>query len=64
MLGQYLKKYRLDRNLSQAEMADQLGTSQSYYSLLENDTRKPGIRLIRKISSLLGTEPSFIRGLL
>lgn len=64
MLGQYLKKYRLDHNLSQIEMADRLETSQSYYSLLERGTLKPGIRLIRRISALLEVDPQFVRSML
>lgn len=64
MLGQYLKKYRLDHNYSQAEMADLLGTSQSYYSCIEGGVKKPGIQLVRRISKLLDVEPSFVRNLL
>lgn len=64
MLGQYLKKYRLEHNYSQKKMAELLGTSQSYYSQLESSTLKPGIQLIGRISELLKVEPSFIRGIL
>lgn len=64
MLGKYLKKYRLNNNLSQVEMAALLKTSQAYYSQIESDNRKPGIQLIRRISKLLKVEPSFVRGLL
>lgn len=64
MLGQYLKKYRLDNNLTQEEMAQKVGTSQSYYCQLETGQKKPGIPMVDKIAKALGLEPSFIRRLL
>lgn len=64
MLGQYLKKFRLTNNLSQREMAAKIGTSQSYYSRIESGVKKPGIRIINKISETLGQEPSTIRSML
>ena len=62
MLGNYLKKYRLDNNLTQTEMAESIGTSQVYYCLLETGAKKPGIQMIRKISKVLEVEPRTIRG--
>lgn len=64
MLGKYLKKYRLDNNMTQKEMADKLNTSQSYYSLIESGSCKPGIEMVRRISKELKLEPSFVRNLL
>ena len=64
MLGKYLKKYRLNKNLTQTEMAELLKTSQTYYNQLETGSKKPGIKLVRRISKLLELEPSFIRSLL
>ena len=64
MLGQYLKKYRLDNNLTQEEMAKKLDTSQAYYCLLETGSKKPGIPMVNKIAKALDLEPSFIRRLL
>lgn len=64
MLGQYLKKYRLEHNLTQAKMAEKLGTSQCYYSLLETNSLKPGFKLIDRIAQLLNQDASFIRSLL
>lgn len=64
MLDSYLKKYRLKNNLTQSQMAEMLGTSQGYYSYLENGVRKPGINMINRIAKLLNLEPSFVRSLL
>lgn len=64
MLGEYLKKYRLSKNLKQVEMAKLIGMHQCDYSLLENNKLKLGIERINRIAKLLNVEPSFIRGLL
>ena len=64
MLGKYLKKYRLDNNMTQNELAEKLNTSQSYYSLIESGKCKPGIEMIKRISNELKLEPSFVRNLL
>ena len=64
MLGDFLKKYRLKNNLKQSEMAEKIGTSQSYYSRIELGTAKPAVNMIRKISKALDLEESFIRSLL
>jgi len=64
MLGEYLKKYRLSKNLTQEQMAELLGMKQCNYSLLENNKLHPGITLVNRISKVLDVEPSFVRGLL
>lgn len=64
MLGNFLKTTRLERNISQGEMAKSIGTSQSYYSLIESGRRKPGYKLINRIANYLNVQPSFIRSLL
>lgn len=64
MLGEYLKKYRLQKNLTQRQMAFLLGMKQCNYSLLENNKLKPGITLINRISNVLEVEPEFVRKLL
>lgn len=64
MLGEYLKKYRLSKNLTQEQMAKLLNIRQCSYSLYENNKLKPGITMINRIAKLLEVEPSFIRSLL
>ena len=64
MLGEYLKKYRLQKNLTQRQMAELLEMKQCNYSLLENNKLKPGITLINRISKVLEVEPEFVRKLL
>ena len=64
MLGEYLKKYRLSKNLRQTDMAKLLGMMQCNYSRLENNKLKPGIIMIERIAKVLDVEPAFVRGLL
>ena len=52
MLKEYLKQYRLKKNLTQQQMSELLNTSQSYYSRLEKGDRKPGIQMINRIAKL------------
>ena len=64
MLEKYLKKHRLNHNLTQSEMAKKLGTSQSYYSQLETGRKKPGFQMVNKIAKVLKVQASVIRELL
>lgn len=64
MLNEYLKEYRLKRNLTQQEMSVLLKTSQSYYSRLEKGHRKPGIQMVNRISRVTNQSVEFIRNLL
>lgn len=51
----WLKTLRKDNNLTAAEMADRLGISESYYSLIENGERqkKMDIVLVTRIAEVL-----------
>lgn len=64
MLGEYLKKYRLEKNLTQKQMALKLKINHCYYCSIERDKLKPGIQTINSIAKLLKIEPMFVRGLL
>ena len=64
MLSEYLKEYRLKRNLTQQEMSMLLKTSQSYYSRLEKGRRKPGIQMVNRIARFTNQSVEFIRSLL
>lgn len=64
MLGEHLKEFRLNNNLTQAQMAEKLGTSQAYYNRLEAGLKKPGFKLMARISGLLDEEPAYLRTLM
>ena len=60
MLQDYLKKYRMKHNLSQNQMAELLGTSQSYYSRLETGANRAGHSMIVSIAYHCGVSESYI----
>lgn len=64
MLKEYLKSYRLKNNLTQAQMAKLLETSQCYYSLIESGKRTPSFVVVRRLAKLLNVTEEFVRGLL
>lgn len=64
MFGVYLKKYRINKNLTQQQFAEKIGTSQCYYSQLETGSIKPGFNLIHRIAKVMGVEEETLRNLL
>jgi len=48
-----LEKYRSERGLTEEELADELGISQSYYNKLEAGKKNPGKSLRSKLSAKL-----------
>ena len=49
-----LKKFRTEKNITQANMSKLLGLSRSTYSLYELGRREPNIDTLKKIASILG----------
>lgn len=58
MIGENIKKYRLEANLTQKDLAKSVGTSQSMIAQYENSVRKPGIERLKKIADSLGVYPA------
>jgi len=52
-VGKTIKKFRIDRGLSQKQLADRAGLTASFMSLVENDRRTPSINAIRQIADAL-----------
>jgi len=53
-MRKWLIELRKERGLSQYKLADLLGISRSYYSLIETGIRDPGGRTAKKIADFLG----------
>jgi XRE family transcriptional regulator, master regulator for biofilm formation len=54
MIGDRVKKLRLEKRMSLSELAEQAGVAKSYLSSLErNLQRNPSIQFLEKISSVL-----------
>jgi DNA-binding XRE family transcriptional regulator len=57
-LGDRVRRLRLLRNLTQAEVAEKAGVSQSYISQLESGRFVPSAYLLRALAAALGVEPA------
>ncbi|WP_449536928.1 helix-turn-helix domain-containing protein [Ferdinandcohnia sp. Marseille-Q9671] len=55
MIGQRIKTYRLQKQLSLSELADRAGVAKSYLSSIERNLQSnPSIQFLEKVSSVLG----------
>lgn len=54
MIGDRVKKFRLEKKMSLSELAEQAGVAKSYLSSLERNLQKnPSIQFLEKIASVL-----------
>ena len=60
-IGECIANKRKDCGLTQEELAQLAGTSQSYLSLVESDKCVPGINLLKRLSKALNVECSYFR---
>ena len=66
-IGESIKSKRIERDITQSELADMVGVSKTYIYLIENDKKTPSLKMIMKISRVLrysvdeiiGTEEKF-----
>lgn len=56
MLGQNMRRLRRDLGLTQAQMADKLGISPSYFNLIENNQRSLTVSLLLKIGQVFDVD--------
>jgi XRE family transcriptional regulator, master regulator for biofilm formation len=55
MIGQRIKKYRLQNEMSLSELAEKSGVAKSYLSSIERNLQSnPSIQFLEKISTVLG----------
>jgi len=58
-----LRELRAARGLTQEQVAEAVGTSQSHYSKIELGLVSPTIRTVQKIAAALGVDPmELLRG--
>ncbi|ARK32840.1 helix-turn-helix domain-containing protein [Halalkalibacter krulwichiae] len=55
MIGERVKKFRLEKGFSLSELAEKAGVAKSYLSSIERNIQSnPSIQFLEKISSVLG----------
>lgn len=52
-LGKTIRKMRIDRGISQQDLARDADVTPSFLSLLENDHRRPSLIVLRRIAAAL-----------
>ncbi len=57
-VGRNVRRYRLERDWSQEELAFEAGVHQTYLSGVENGTRNPTITVLKKLADALGVPPA------
>lgn len=54
--GRYMRSYRAEQNMNQAELAAKLSVAQSTVSDIENGVQNPSLKTARKFSALSGID--------
>lgn len=57
-LGENLKKIRINKNITQTELAEKLGVDKSFVSNLENGKNNPTLSTITNIAQALEVSPN------
>jgi transcriptional regulator with XRE-family HTH domain len=57
-----VRKFRAKKKLSQKALADRMGISVSYVSMLERGQRSPPLETIEKVAKALGVPPGTLLG--
>ena len=57
-LGERLKKIRLEKGMSQGDIAKKLGVHRSYISGIERGIRNPTVKNVEKLADALGVDVS------
>jgi transcriptional regulator with XRE-family HTH domain len=57
-IGQAIREIRLEREMSQEQLAFECGFDRTYISLMERGIRSPTVRSLVKLASVLNVRPS------
>lgn len=52
-IGTNIKVIRTSQKIAQKQLAKQLGITQNYLSMIENNAKKPSLSLLEKLSKIL-----------
>lgn len=62
MLGNRLKKLRLQKKLTQLQVANLVNISEARYNLYENNRRQPDYNLLKDLAKVLDTTTDYLLG--
>jgi len=60
IVGKTIRVLRISRNISQGEVARELGVSPGYLSLVERDKREPSLGFLKKVASYFRMPVGFL----
>ena len=60
MLGERIKSLRVEKNITQQQLADLLSVAKSTIGMWENNKREPDIETIKQIAEILDTPLAFL----
>ena len=60
LISDIIRKFRHEKNLSQADLGGRLGIEQSYISLLEVGKRTPSVMMLIRIAAALEVSPGAV----
>jgi transcriptional regulator with XRE-family HTH domain len=58
MVGDIIKVLRLEKGMTQKQLAQKVGTSESTIKMIETNKNNPGAELLPKLADALGVKPS------
>jgi len=59
-LGERIRRLRLEKNISQRNLAKMVGTSPGLISFIERDRNKPNYRIIGRLAKVLGISTDYL----
>lgn len=57
-IGKIIKKYRVDNNFTQSQLAEYSGINEKYYGRIERDESTPTVSMLHQICNALGIRMS------
>lgn len=54
--ARFLQKVRQSKNVTQEELAEKIGTSQTWIAYIETGRNKPNLKMLEKIAKALGVK--------
>ena len=62
-VGKFIASCRKEKNMTQKDVADNIGVAKSTYSLYESGNREPNVQTIKKLADLLNVSADDLLGL-
>ena len=63
-LGEKIKSLRLEKELTQVELAQELGVSKGIISIWENNINEPKATYIKRLSLFFGVSADYLLGII